>query len=118
MKIEEKNAVITDVDVVIDRGIFLCVWIGLKYRVCNQNFGGFVLGRSDRDNLEQPNYAGEFLTQIMKIAGVEDLKKMKGKTIRVRASQMGVEEIGQIVEDIWWSPKEAFEKAEKRGVTT
>jgi len=106
--IEEKNAVITDASINIQQGFLLDAWIYLEYKDGGQGFGGYVLYTSSGN---QPgNYCGLFLYRVMEIAGVEKWDDLKGKTIRVRANHSGVKEIGHIIKDDWFNPKEEFKK--------
>jgi hypothetical protein len=106
---ETKNAVIESASLGFgDRG-FLDAWLSLSYGGSGQGFGGYTLylpKSFDHHKLE--SVAGHFLFRIMEVAGVESWDKLKGRTIRVRASHTGVEAIGHIVKDDWFCPKDDF----------
>lgn len=111
MTVEIKNAVITGAVLDIgDRGL-LQGWLHLDYGGSGQGFGGYALylPKSYKHHNIQ-SVAGHFIFRCMEIAGVEKWDQLKGKTIRVRASRTGVEEIGHIVKDDWFSPSEDFKE--------
>lgn len=104
-----KNAVIESASLGFgDRG-FLDAWLTLDYSGSGQGFGGYTLYLPEgfsHHNLMSP--AGHFLFRVMQIAGVESWDKLKGRSIRVRATHNGVEAIGHIVKDDWFCPKDDF----------
>ncbi len=106
---EIKNAVIESASLGFgDRG-FLDAWLTLDYSGSGQDFGGYTLYLPEgfgHHNLMSP--AGHFLFRVMQIAGVESWDKLKGRSIRVRATHNGVEAIGHIVKDDWFCPKDDF----------
>jgi len=108
-KYEIKNAVIESVKLSFgDRG-FLDMWLTLDYGGSGQGFGGFCLylpKSFSHHKLE--SVAGHHIFRCMQIAGVEDFDKLRGRTIRVKASHDGVNEIGHIVKDDWFCPREDY----------
>lgn len=112
--IEIKNAVIEKTTIDIgDRG-FLQVWLHLDYGGSGQGFGGYVLylpKSFGHHKLE--SVAGHYIFRCMEIAGVSEWSQMAGKTIRVRGDRGGIEAIGHIVKDDWFSPKADFAEAAK-----
>jgi len=116
----ETNAVITGTRIGFDRGVFLCVWLDLDYGggTC-QGFGGYVLGGANdskcSNHRDQKNICGEFIARCLEMADVEQWDKMVGKTIRVRKTDSwgDIIEIGHIVKDKWFNPKETFEDWKK-----
>lgn len=115
-KTEIVNAIIESAEICISRGFIVDCWLSLDYGGSGQSFGGYVLGFSDRDNMDMPNFAGEWLAQCMNIAAVEKFSQMKGKTIRVRKDGIGfntsIVAIGHITKDIWFNPTEVFARAQ------
>lgn len=109
MTIETKNAVIESVKLEKgDRGFLTC-WLTLDYGGTGQGFGGLVLHLPksfSHHTLCGP--AGHFLFRCMEIAGVDDWARMPGRTIRVKASHIGVAAIGHIVKDDWFEPAVDF----------
>lgn len=125
-EIEPRNAIIEDVRITIERGILLSCYVYLNYGDGgHQGFGGYTLYLDKVcDNHELESLAGNFLWNIMKVADVECLKDMKGKTVRVKADWDKVYGIGHIVKDLWFFPSEEWaellaenerKKAEKGG---
>jgi hypothetical protein len=46
----------------------------------------------------------------MEIAGVGKWENIKGKTIRAKCNQGGIEAIGHIVKDDWFNPSDDFKR--------
>jgi len=111
MEHEIKNAVIESVTVDIgDRG-FLQIWVHLDYGGCSQGFGGYVLYLPKSFTHHSIlSHAGHFMYRVMEVADVDQWDKLKGKTVRVKATHSGVEAIGHIVKDDWFNPKKDFAK--------
>lgn len=107
--VEVKNAVIDSAKFDTERG--LSFWVYLDYGGSGQGFGGYLLYAPHgwRAHAQPVNYAGHFIWRVLEIAGVDDVAKLKGKTIRVRADHSKVHAIGHIVKDDWFDPKEEFE---------
>jgi len=111
-----RNAVIDGAEINFDRDC-LSAWVHLDYGGSGQGFGGYVLllGPSythRKASEEGPNYAGIFIEQVMRMAGVDAWSKLPGKTIRVRQTHSGIEAIGHIVKDVWFWPREVFDNLE------
>lgn len=114
MDTEIKNAIIESAEINFERDC-LSAWVHLDYGGSGQGMGGYVLlpGPSythRKASEEGPNYAGIFIEQIMRVAGVERWSALKGKTVRVKATHSKVVEIGHIVKDQWFNPSETFER--------
>lgn len=109
--IELKNAIITGFSIRNER--CLSMYLQLDYGGCGQGFGGFcLLPDPDSPHYEKatrgPNYAGIFISEVIRICDVDEISKIKGKTIRVKAEWGKVHEIGHIVKDIWFNPADVF----------
>lgn len=103
------NAIITDYSLDISRGFALDLWLYLDYGGFKQGFGGFVLHKVGAGfDPKGGNYAGHYITRVMEIAGVEKLKDLKGKTVRVDRSPDKVKGIGHIVKGDWFYPSKEF----------
>lgn len=109
MEAKIKNAVITGARIDMgDRGL-LTAWLDLDYGGSGQSFGGYALYLPKSfTHHELQSVAGHFLFRVMEVAGVEEWSKLKGKTIRARASHREVEAIGHIVKDDWFCPRDDF----------
>lgn len=115
---EIKNAIIRSATITIGERDLLTCYLELDYGGSGQSFGGYVLlpgpSFTSRKAAESgPNYAGIFIEQILRIAGVESWEDLPGKTIRAKASWGKVKAIGHIVKDKWFDPEEAFEALKK-----
>jgi len=118
------NASIESADIVFSRGVFLDCWLQLSFgNSTSQGFGGYVLGaRPDSDAAanqhdKQPNIAGEFISQVMAIGGVEKFSDLPGKIVRVRkVDEWGaIEAIGHAIKDMWFNPSERMEQMRLKG---
>lgn len=109
---EIKNAIIESAVIDTgDRGL-LTAWLFLDYGGSGQGFGGYslYLPKDYKHHTNKGDFAGHFIFRCMQIAGVEKWSDLKGKTIRVKANNGGVEAIGHIVKDDWFNPSEDFSK--------
>ena len=104
---EIKNAIITDFSLnFTERGI-LDFWIYLDYECGSQGFGGYALYLPKSfKNHKLKSYAGHYIYRVLEVAGVTDLKDLKGKTIRVNGDFSKIESIGHIIKNIWFNPKD------------
>ncbi len=111
-EIEIKNAKIDSAKILIERGFALTAWLTLDYGGSGQSFGGYVLYKVDVESkysTDSINYAGIFISEIMRIADVDSWDDLPGKTIRVKGDDSTIDEIGHIIKDRWFNPKKRFE---------
>lgn len=73
---------------------------------CGCTFGGFVLER---------DHAALWIKNLMKVIGTDniDSNEIKGKYVRIRFNgdspyNSQIEAIGNILNDVWFTPKEVF----------
>lgn len=108
---EIKNAVIDSVSIDTGERGLLTAWIFLDYGGSQQGFGGYALYLPKSYKHHQIlSHAGHFIFRCMEIAGVERWSDMKGKTVRVKCTQVRVHSIGHIVKDDWFTPSEDFKQ--------
>jgi hypothetical protein len=105
-EIKEINAVIESASLTTGEGGLLTSFLTLDYGGSGQVFGGFslYLPKSYTHHEASSPYAGHWICRVMEIAGVDDWSKLKGKTIRARASHSRVHAIGHIVKNDWFHP--------------
>lgn len=111
---EITNAIIKSVDLTSEDHGVLSAWIKLDYGGVQQGFGGYALyfpKSSDHHHLEST--AGHFIFRVMEIAGVFHWKDLPGKSIRVKRTHSGVQSIGHILKDDWFTPSEDFADKEE-----
>lgn len=110
MNTQIKNAVIESTSIDTGRGGMVTIWLHLKYNSGSQGFGGHALylAKDYTNHSIDCGFAGHFIYRCMEIAGVEKWEQMKGKTIRVKATDSGVEEIGHIIKEDWFNPLKDF----------
>ena len=104
-----QNAIIESYTIEIDRGCLLTMWLHLTYDGGGQSFGGWCLYvDSSSINHTIKSYAGHFIYRVLEIAGVEDVSKLPGKTIRVDGDWDHIYGIGHIIKNNWFYPKKNF----------
>lgn len=109
MSIEIRNAIIKSACITADDHGLLSAWLNLDYGDSGQGFGGYMLYLPKSfGHHELKSVAGHFIWRCMEIAGVTRWEDLAGKPIRVRTSRSGIEAIGHIVKDDWFSPREDF----------
>lgn len=114
--IETKNAIIESTMLGIeDHGIMTC-WLHLKYDGSGQGFGGHGFDGYDKekDCRVGHGYGIEYISEVLRIAGVTRWEKLTGQNVRVKAECGKVHAIGHIIEDIWFNPEEF---AKEHGLT-
>jgi hypothetical protein len=105
---EVRNAVIEAARIDASDG-YLAAWLTLDYGGLHQGFGGYTLYLPKSfSHHKVESVAGHFIYRVMEIAGVTDWNHLVGKTIRARASHMGIRAIGHIVKDDWFDPRADF----------
>lgn len=102
----EDHGVLT-MDLVLEGGGWGCV------------FGGYVLGHgwlgADEKDFKGSASGMEAIMQIMNVVGVSHFSELQGKYVRVMLEEgwgRGIEAIGNIVENKWFSYKDFFAKKE------
>lgn len=104
---EIKNAIITKVDLDIERN--LTMWVHLDYGGSGQAFGGYQLYHKtswEENTKDNKNYAGHFITRVLETVGAESFQSLKGMSCRVKASHTGADSIGHFLKDKWFTPKD------------
>lgn len=110
--ITTKNAIIKSAYIGIQDHGFLSVDLHLEYDCGGQCFGGYALHmpKGSRYYKESMPLAGEFIYRVLEIAGVKSWEELAGKTIRVKASDYKVYEIGHIIKEDWFNPSQLKQK--------
>src|SRR3990167_6366875 len=92
-----------------DRGILTCL-LNLDYGGVMRGFGGYGLDEWDEGLQARVGSVrcGEFIAQILKVAGVDKWENLVGKHVRVVATYSKVEKIGNIIEDRWFTPTDLW----------
>ena len=111
MKIE--NAKIVDVFLGYeDHGIFtMMLHLEMDGSWCA--FGTHQLDEYDKetDTRTGTAYGMDYITEVLKTVGVDDVMKLKGKHIRIESEGWGsgISRIGHLMKNVWFDPKEFFE---------
>ncbi len=94
-----------------DHGIFSCRLTFEYGDQGGQSLGGYALsGKNPKDSYYKNQYCAMFIEGILKTVGVEKWEDLVGKYVRVEAEFEGIKRIGNIIEDIWFDPKELYEE--------
>lgn len=72
-------------------------WIHLDYGGAGQGFGGYMLGGG---------FTHYVIMGILNTVGVDKWENLKGKPVRVQASDDKVEAIGHYLKDKWFYPSD------------
>jgi hypothetical protein len=97
------NVVITHTMLGIEDHGILTAFVHLRFdgNSC-QGFGGYGLGAKDA------NYCGHFIRRVLDVVGVREWEQLVGKNVRIRRSQGLIRSIGNIIDDVWFTPAEEF----------
>jgi hypothetical protein len=113
MESQIRNAVIEQTMLGIEDHGLLTVYVHLDYGDGgHQGFGGYGLDRpvkidGKHSHREGTAYGMEFISQIMKVAGVAKWEDLVGQHVRVDGRPFGqIKRIGHIIEDKWFHPEE------------
>jgi len=92
-----------------DHGIFTCqLFFNGKGWGCA--FGGYALDEYNQDKKRRVGtaYGMEFMKAILRTLKVPEWEKLTGTYCRVRSEGWGggITEIGHLIEDIWFNPKD------------
>jgi hypothetical protein len=102
--IEIKNAIIENTFLGIEYHDIFTFYLDLDYGEETQRAGGYVLG-----NKYDFNRAGiEMIREILEIVNVNSWEKLKGRPIRVKASDERVYAIGNLLKDKWLNFNDFF----------
>ena len=89
-----------------DHGI-MTSFVTLDYGHSCQGFGGW--------GLSEPPYLFAWITEVLRVAGADDWKKVPGKYVRAKIESGFVVGIGHITNDeIWFEPRKVFEEIQTR----
>lgn len=101
-----------------DGGGFLDASIFVNYGGACQGFGGYVLyAPQNWKHHKLLSAAGHHIWRLMKVAGVDDWSKMKGRAIRVKVKDGLIKGVGHIIEDDWFIPSEDYATIDKADIT-
>ena len=100
-KREIKNAVIESASVCLERDTFISLSLCFDYGGSGQ-CSGISFGVADKNKIVEPNYMAHYIGRILNLVGVDSVEKLKGKSVRVDASNSGVFRIGHYLEDKWY----------------
>lgn len=108
-----ENVMITSVEIRIDRGCFLSLWLTVEGRSWGVAIGGYVGVK-----LHEPSdcsLLSEQIRQLMVCFQVESLDDLKNLPCRVRTTGLGssVTVIGHYIEDRWVDFKATSESVKK-----
>lgn len=111
---EIKNARITKAELsMADHGC-LTMWLMLEGSGWGCGFGGYCLGKGclGAKEFEGSAKGMESIMRIMDVVGVECFTDLKGKYVRAELEGWGggINRIGHITEDKWFSYKEFYKK--------
>jgi len=106
---ETRNAIIKSARITTEDHGLLTVWIDLDYGGVLQGFGGFSLYLPKSFTHHKiESAAGHFIFRVMEIAGVGKWDALPGKAIRVKTDHTSIREIGHIIKEDWFCPREDF----------
>ncbi len=107
-EIETRNAKIKGFSLGYEDHGILTMFLNLDYGGAGQGFGGYMLdtyqGERGKGSRVGTAYGMEFVVRVLKTVGVDDIKDLVGKPIRVRSTWTKVNAIGHFIEDKWFDP--------------
>ena len=109
---EVENAIIESVMLGYEDHGIMTAMVYLKFGSSGQGFGGYALDRYD-DGLKRRTATGSmgvFVAGVLGAVGCERWEKLVGKPCRIKRERPrgDITEIGNLIEEKWFCPKEAF----------
>ena len=98
---EITNAVISHASICLERGTIIVFRICFDYGGSGQ-CSSICFGHADKGKIVEPNYMAHYIGRILKIAGVDSIRELKGRAVRVDCSYSCIYRIGHYLEDIWY----------------
>lgn len=105
-----KNAVITDARLLSEKGVVVGT-LKVDYGDGRQqSFGNYALfhPQGSAHFAGQANLAGQFVSSVLRIAGVGSWGELNGKAVRVAGTDEKIDAIGHIISDDWFHPANAL----------
>jgi hypothetical protein len=104
-----QNGIIINSDLNIINGFLDCsITIKLEEGGVQKLEGGCLYMPETYRNHNIRSFAGHWIYNIMKIAGVNRWNEVVGKSIRVSNTPYRIDGIGHIIESIWFYPNRDF----------
>lgn len=92
---EWKLVRVSSADVVIDRGVFLSLWVNCEWKGGGQGFGGFILHNIDKPEGSGNAAAADYIASVMRVLDVDRLSEAAGKYVEILHSHSEIIEIRQ-----------------------
>ncbi len=101
MPIEITNVVIDQVNLGFeDHGIF-GLNVSMKGSAWAQGTGWYDLRRAE---------VAKMLADLLRTVGVQELRELEGKHVRIRREDGMIQAVGNFLEDRWWAPGDYYSK--------
>lgn len=115
---ETENAIIKSTFLGFEDHGFLTAMLRLDFGHSSQGFGGYALGgarnNEHRNGPVESRFCSEFLAGVLETVGVREWSELVGKPVRVRSSEGQIVSIGHIVNDVWLTPEELFDRTKEQ----
>ena len=106
------NARIEDARMTLDRDIFLCAWLDMRFgedESSAQGFGGNILFNTHQKDRHQNDnaFAARFISGVMEAIGVYSWAELRGRYCRIERKDdwnSPILAVGHITKDKWFRP--------------